>query len=401
MQTAPFMHFCKVRLGSLVMFALFMLLADSCVSPKKLLDQGQYDAATRRAIYKLQKKHKDKNLSVLETAYAKANQQDNERITYLKKQGTPDVWDEVFGIYSRLKARQDYARTVTPRKYKNGREVSFPLVNYDEEIIHAKKMAVDYFYARGVKLLESGTKQDAREAYEEFQKVKSMYKDYKDVDAQMAKALKAGTSNVFFKMENKSGAVLPQGFDAELKKITLSELNRQWVKFDVSEVQGKDYDYTILLTLNGIMVSPDALKESVYTETKEIPDGFQYVLDKNGNVMKDSLGNDIKVPKTKTIKCVVTEILKHKEVSVTGVLDFYDLKNRQLVKTFPIKADSYFDNASAIAVGDLNALKPETKNKLNARPLPFPDNLSMIMQSATVLKNVAKDFIWNNHQALR
>jgi hypothetical protein len=186
-----------------------------------------------------------------------------------------------------------------------------------------------------------------------------------------------------------------------LKKMTLHELNGQWVRFDVNEQPGKEYDFTIMLTLNGISVSPDALKEVVTTETKQVPDGFQYALDSKGNVMKDSLGNDIKIPKTKTIKCLVTETLKHKEVSVIGVLDFYDLVNRQLIRSFPIKADAFFDNSFVIAVGNHEALKPETKKKLESRPLPFPNDLSMIMQSATSLKNTAKDIIWNNYQILK
>lgn len=402
MNTALFLTFRNTLLRLFLYLICASLLFTACESPRKLYDRGYYDAATRSAVRKLQRKHKDKHLVTLERAYVKANQQDIEKINFLKKQGTPDVWNEVFGIYSQMKYRQDLVKTVTPRSYKSGsgRTVSFPLVNYDEEIIHAKQMSAEYYYARGLKLLANGNKRDAREAYRDFQNVKVLYNDYKDVDKQLDLAMAAGISHVFFKMENKSGAVLPQGFDAELRKMTLHELNGQWVRFDVSEQQGKEYDYTILLTLNGIMVSPDALKEVVTTETKDVPDGFQYVLDKNGNVMKDSLGNDIKIPKTKTIKCVVTEVLKHKEVAVTGVLDFYDLHNRQLVRSFPIKADSYFDNVSAFAVGDFNALKPETKKKLESRPLPFPNDLDMIMQSATVLKNIAKDIIWNNHKVL-
>lgn len=394
-----------MKSAPILLFTLILTFAftlPSCISPRKLYDHGQYDAATKAAVRKLQKGHKDKHLVTLERSFVKANQQDIEKINFLKKQGTPDVWNEVFGIYTNMKFRQEMVRTVTPRSYRSGskRQVSFPFVNYDEEIIHAKQLSAEYYYARGAKLLANGNRRDARLAFEEFQNVKSLYRDYKDIDKQLGLAREQGTAHVFFKMENKSGAVLPQGFEAELKKMTLHELNGQWVQFDVAEQAGKSYDYTILLTLNGIAVSPDALKEVVTTETKEVPDGFQYVLDKNGNVMKDSLGNDVKIPKTKTIKCLVTEVQKHKEVSVTGVLDFYDLVNRQLVRSFPIKADSYFDNISAFAVGDFNALKPETKKKLEARPLPFPNELGMIMQSSTVLKNIAKDIIWNNHRIL-
>jgi hypothetical protein len=401
MQTALFMGFYRITTRLSLLFTI-MVIWFGCTSPRKLYDRGAYDAATRAAVVKLQKRHRDKHLVTLERAYGKANQVDLDRIAFLKKQGTPDVWDEVFGIYLQMKNRQDFVKTVTPRAYTGGskRTVSFPIVNYDDEILHAKQLSADYYYAHGLKLLNDGGKRQAREAYDDFLRVKDLYKDYKDVDKQIALAQQRGISNVFFKMENKSGAVLPQGFEAELKKMTLQELNGQWVKFDVNEQTGKEYDFTILLTLNGIHVSPDALREVVTTETKEVPDGFQYVLDSKGNVKKDSLGNDIKVPKMKTIKCLVTETIKHKEVTVTGVLDFYDLLNHQLVRSFPVKADAFFDNAFVIAIGDYNALKPETKKKMEARPVPFPNDLSMIMQSATALKNTSKDIIWNNYKVL-
>ena len=44
------------------------------------------------------------------------------------------------------------------------------------------------------------------------------------------------------------------------------------------------------MRLTNIEVSPEQIKEREYEDTKEIEDGFEYVLDGNGNVAKDSSG---------------------------------------------------------------------------------------------------------------
>ena len=51
----------------------------------------------------------------------------------------------------------------------------------------------------------------------------------------------------------------------------------------------------VLVKLLSIMVSPDEVKDTDQIFNKKISDGFDYVLDANGNVMKDTAGNDIKV----------------------------------------------------------------------------------------------------------
>ena len=81
-----------------------------------------------------------------------------------------------------------------------------------------------------------------------------------------------------------------------------------------------------------------------YSEKKEIADGFKYVYDAHGNVMKDSLGNDIKTPKTKIINCDIIETQQHKAVTISGTLDFIDLNNSQVIKTDPISSQFFFDH---------------------------------------------------------
>jgi hypothetical protein len=226
--------------------------------------------------------------------------------------------------------------------------------------------------------------------------VKKFFKDYKDTDAKISEAIAKGTSYVLFKMENSSGMIIPQAFQDEMFKISLYHLNRQFVQFHTSPLKDVYYDYTIVLVIKGIDVSPEGIKEVHYSESKEIQDGFQYVLDDKGNVKKDSLGNDIKVPKFKTITCNVIEMQQNKAARVFGTVDFVNNNTKQLLNTVPLTAESVFQNFAATAQGDLNALSPETAKKLGNRPMPFPSNADMIMRCSETVKNMAKGFIDNN-----
>jgi hypothetical protein len=179
------------------------------------------------------------------------------------------------------------------------------------------------------------------------------------------------------------------------------ELDSRWIKFDNELQSNTTYHYYILLTLKGINVMPEQLKENRYTETKQVQDGYSYVLDTKGNVKKDSLGNDIKTIKYKTISCNVLETMQHKEASIGGSLDYIDVATQQILKSEPIAYVSNFDNFFAGAQGDINALKPETKSKLQGSFVPFPNSENMILRANADLKNLAKTIVWNNKSFLQ
>ena len=150
-----------------------------------------------------------------------------------------------------------------------------------------------------------------------------------------------------------------------------------------------------------IEVSPEQLKETTVTETKEVEDGFDYILDANGNVTKDSLGNDIKVPRYKTVSCEVVDFHQNKTARLTGAIEYYDNATDKLLKTDPITSDAHFEHHYAIARGDVNALTPETAKRLDSKPLPFPPDEPMIIQAGEVMKKMTKDIIIRNESFLK
>ncbi len=381
------------RISAIILGAI--LLMQAC-SPLKQFQKGNNDQAIRLCVKKLRKKpNKQKLLVVLEQSYNNANRKDSDRITFLKKQGTPDIWDEIFQRLNNMKRRQDIVQSlsyVPP---------TIHFLNFDEEIINAKKKAAEYYYVHGKKLLERKNKEDARMAYAEFTKVKTYFRDFRDVDEQIRVAEKLGTTSVLFRIENLSGIILPKGFETDLLKISLSDLDSKWIRYYVNRIKDMQYDYTINLRLSQIIISPEQLQEKNHTEQKNIEDGWQYVFDSNGNVMKDSLGNDIKTPKIKTITCNVIETHQTKAAQLSGTLDYTNNQTGNLIKTDPITAETIFEHFSARAIGDMLALSPETKKKINGGPIPFPSNGDMIMQTGSKLKEMTKTILRNNLNILQ
>jgi hypothetical protein len=373
---------------------LITLAVSACISPKKLLQKGEYDEAINKTVKKLSNNpEKEKGIDILKKAYGLANQNDLETIAYLKKTGEPDIWDKIFNIYYKLKNRQNMVK-VLPQALLT--KIGFEFVNYDEEIIQAKQKAAAYFYVHAQSLLAKGDRSDARNAYYELNKVKGYYTDYKDADSLIDVALFKGTAYILFQIKNQTTLLLPEDFETALTSINIGDLNKLWLSYDSKEVKGRSYAYLIMVDIKSIDVSPDALKEVHTTETKEIEDGYTTLLDDHGNVVKDSLGNDIKIPKFKTISCEVIQVQQKKTAIISGTIDYIDNENNQLLKTDPVTAQSIFENTSATAIGDPDALKPETKAMLGNRPLPFPSTPAMILLAGDILKGMAKDIIWKN-----
>ena len=379
----------------LLALSVLALLLAGC-SAKKDLMNGHYDAAIRKTVRKLQKNPgKAKHLDVLTQAYNNAQQRDTDRIEFLKKEGRPGIWDEVFRRYSQMKGRQDRVKRlsfVPPN-------VDFK--DYDQEIIAAKQKAAEYFYAHGTQLLKSGNRYDARKAYSDFNKVKGYYRDFRDIDKKIKQAEHQGTSHVLFAVQNQSGIMIPKGFEQELLRISIEDLNSKWVRYYQDEGMDIAYDFTVQLNMKVIDVSPEKIKEIQRKETKEIRDGFKYVLDEKGNVKKDTAGNDIKVPKYITITCTIIETHMHKAAIIHGTIDYIDRTNNNLLKSDPVTAETVFEPITAMAVGDHRALKPETKKMLGHHPVPFPPDPDLILQTSDHLKAMAKEIMVRNKHVIK
>lgn len=370
----------------LIILTLFII---SCTSSQKMLDRGQYDRAIERSAEKLQKKPgNSKELAVLKEAFELANMFDRERIEFLELEGLEESWIEIFELYEQLNHRQNRIRRL-PTRVRN----QFTYTNYDQAIIDSKSAAAEVSYRRGVEFMKRGDKSGYRLAWEEFNRTANLLPGYQDVDRKIIETRQLGLNNALFIAENNSGVIVPGYFQTELSKIALRDLNTRWLNFDTYENDHTQYDYLLVLNIGTISFSPESVERRIIRDSKEIQDGTRYEYDGNGNVKKDSLGNDIRIPNFKTVTAEVSEILQQKSTFVGGSLDTYELETDQLIRTENLAVEWLFENRYATYSGDRRALSEQNTAIVGGRELPFPSNEQMVLDSAELLKDRAKAVI--------
>jgi hypothetical protein len=386
--------------SSLILSALVLF---SCKSPEKLMQQGNYDALIEKSVKTLIKKPNSEEDAVnLDKAYKLANQRDLDRVKYLKIEGNPNTWDEMLGLYSALKNRQASVRRVLPLTI-GGRSVNYDYVDYDAEIVAAKKKAAEYYYAHGKKLMENKNKDSYRQAYYELRKAQEYSGDsYKDLGQMIEDCHYLGMSRVMVGVVNKTILNLPPEFLDGLVSVNATELNTEWVEYYTRKPERQtNFDYYVDIVLQNIAVSPDLSQDKDQLVKKTVENGFEYALDSRGNVMKDTAGNDIKIKKFKDIQCTLIETHQQKDCQITGEVEFLSGNPETLLKKQPIAAGTHFEHVSARAVGDVAALSPEQKQLLENKPLPFPDNTGMILDCTETLKHSIAEAIQYNRGILQ
>lgn len=388
-----------MKLFKLMIFSLVLLI--SCNPTSKLIDRGEYDEAINLALQKLRGKRNKKAEFVydLERAFYNANRRDMKAIENLKREEMEENWIKINKIAQTIRKRQDKIQPLLPLIDENGKEAKFRFVRIEDIERESKEKTADYFYNRAQDLLkqaEGGDKEAAREAFFELDKIEKYYRNFRDKDQLKRLAQKLGTNYVLVRMENNSNSILPRGFEGAIKKMSVRDLNSNWTQYFMNPQAQQNFDYTIVMNLREINVSRESEKEREYVDDKEVGDGYQYVFDKNGNVMKDSLGNDIKVPKTKFIKATIFEVYQHKAAFVGGNLDFIDNNTRDLVHTEPLAVEAVFENYAARFEGDKRALTDESKSKIGNQPRRFPTDENLILDAADKLKQIVRNEIRRN-----
>ncbi len=376
----------------IIIFIVVTMLIAGCASSLKQLQRGNYDEAIKTAVKNLRIDSSDQEqIEVLDKAYLLGNQQDYDRIKFLKEEGSPFNWDEIFERFSKLKNRQALVSSVLPLQLGD-QTIDYEYIDYDSEIIQAKRNAADYLWNHANELMEKGDKESYRQAYYEFKKAKEYSGNINNINQLIEEAHWKGISRVFVSLENKTQLKLPNQFKKDLLSFGVTDFNSEWVEFHTTNPSNNIYfDYFTIVNLTKIEVSPEQAQQNDRMESKEIEDGWEYILDDNGNVVKDSEGNDIKVPKKSTISCTLIETHQYKAAKLEGDIELVQNKPRKVIRQIPIGAESVFEHISARAIGDVNALSDESKELLKNTSVPFPHDLDLIIDGAETLKKSIRD----------
>jgi hypothetical protein len=380
----------------ILLFLIIAVLFTACKSSSKQLELGDYDKAIEKSAKKIKRSPgKFEEVDVFNEAFRMAKTRDEATIIRLKKKGDPALWAKIYQTYLIMNKRQNLAISLPPVG------INFEEQDYLPEISNSKLKATEYAYAKGNQLLNIDNRFKARKAHSRFLEVKRYDQFYKNVDEKLAEAKFKGITNIYFQIEDQLNVIATEGLIQEIKRINIDELNTSWKNYETYVDTNKTYHYSIFLNLKLIDVSPEEVRESNFLESKQVEDGFDYVLDVNRNIEKDTLGNPIKVVRYKTINCNVKEVVQQKTARISGSIDYIDNFTNKLLKSEPIISDAIFEHFFVLANGDLNALSLETRSSLGVEPIPFPGDEILILQAGEVLKSMTKDVIVGNKSFLK
>ena len=374
-------------------FVFFLLMTFiSCTSIEKLVDSGQYDKAIYISTNKLSgaKVKKVEYVKGLETAFKKATDRDMAFVEKLKNEGNPESWETILSVYATISNRQESIRPLLPLTDENGKKANFLFVNTNDLEKEAKEQTINFLYSSAKDFLqEARSTKDripARKAYDALLRLKNYSARFMDVPQLEREARELGITKILVNVQNYSQAVFPAGLEDEILRLGFRDLDREWQKFDAYPERNREYDLGITLILSNVQVSPGAVSEKSFSEKKEIPDGFQYLLDEKGNVKKDTAGNDIKLPKNKVIEAQILEVFQSKSAGLSGRLEVIDLHTKGVRESRDINAVASFENRAASFKGDERALTEDTKKRLGNRPAVFPTDAILLLEAARKLR---------------
>lgn len=388
----------------ITLIILCATLLFSCSGVKKTesyLNSGNYDAAIDKAVNALRTnktaKGKQDYVYLLEEAFAKAKTRDLESIKLLQRENNPANYERIFNLYNQLRNRQQKIKPLLPLPLHNeGRNAIFPLDNYNDEIVTSKNNLSGYLYSNAKNLMRSNNKMDFRQAFDDLRYLDQLNPNYQDVRSLMDEAQFKGTDFVHVYTKNETGMVIPQRLQDDLLDFSTYGLNDKWTVYHNNRQKSVNYDYGMIVNFRQINMSPEQVREKQFIKEKQIKDGTKVLLDENGNTVKDSLGNPIRVDKFKTISVSIYEFTQFKSCQVTAKVDYIDFRSNQLIETFPLASEFIFEYIYANYNGDKRACEETYYQYFDRRAVAFPTNEQMIFDTGEDLKAKLKSIITNN-----
>jgi len=369
-----------------------LLLLNACGSAKKAeksVEEGKYNKAFNIAFTELSadknKKSNQKLIPILQEAYTKANDRDTHRIKLLEKQNSTDNLKEIYALYVSMDVRQDDVISLQPLYYNN-KEVMFETKNYSNDIAKALDEYSKYLFTTGTQQL-AGSKLDARNAYKTFNELEYLNPSYtSNLSSLISQAKLKGSSLVFIKLENRIQQAIPQEHIDEFMRISESNMQNKWVIYHQQKDYNMQYDYEVSIGLDQVQMSPEQVNTEVIPQQARVNDGWEYVYDGNGNVVKDSLGNDIKRDKIITVQAEIKMFQQVKAGKVDGGVAIKNVRNNTQMSSTPLFGEAKFENVFAQFRGDQRAVEEKYVEALQNKEVPFPTDDEFVKYALADLK---------------
>ena len=376
---------------------LFLTISISCSPIKKINENvisGEFDKAINKTIGELKKvKNKKKRIqyeSILKDIFKRSVIKSESIISQFKKDGNPELYEKIYYEYQNLINRQNKLMNISSNSLK------FNFKNYDNQLIEYRYKTSNYLLEISKELISKNNKIDYRNAYNYLVTIESINPNYLQTRSLISICLSRGVDHILLSVSNESNSVIYKELQQEILNIQSYDLNSKWKSFHNSkdEYFGK-FDFYIDLSFKSFIISPERILERVNIIEKNIKDGFTYQLDENGNVMKDSLGNDIKIDKIVKISAKTIEFDQSKSAKVIAQVKYYDSK-KNIIDKYPLESEFWFRNTYLEYIGDKRLLNKREIKLLRGGFLPFPSDEILIFNNSENIKQKLKSIIYNS-----
>lgn len=386
----------------ILLTASILSLFIACSGVKKTqeaINTGDYSNAINKSLQNLAdnktKKGHQPYILLLEEAFKKNTERELKQIIFLEKDGNEASYERIYKSYVNLRNIQEKIKPLLPlRIIEENREAQFSFSNYENDIIDYKEDLSEYLYDNAEDLLTNASnKRDYRKAYSDFVYLNEINPGFDDTRQKIEEAHVKGIDYVKVGMVNNTEQIIPVRLEEELLNFNTYGLDNLWTEYHTNVLSNIKYDYNMEVSFRDINISPEQVNEKEVIKEKQVKDGFKYAVDTNGNVVKDSLGNKIKIDKFKTVKCSFYQFTQFKAAQVTGVVSYTDLTTKQQLNTYPLSSEFVFEHIYANYEGDKRALDNDLLSLIKLGAVPFPSNEEMVYDAGEDLKARLKNII--------
>jgi len=380
-----------------ILISSLLLISFGCSPIKKINNNvvsGEFDKAINKTISELKKiKNKKKKIQyelILKDIYNRAVVNSKDKISRFKKDGNPEFFDDIYFEYDKLIKRQNKLKNLSSER------LNFNFENYDSELINFRYKTSDYFLKISNSFISNNNKFDYRKAYDYLTVIESINPNYLDTRSLIKLCLVKGKDYILLNVLNESKSVLFEDLEKDILNIKGYDLNSTWKSFFTKNDSFEGtYDFYIDLAFKSFIISPERLVQKEGFSEKNIVDGLTYKLDDEGNVMKDSLGNDIKVDKLIKISVKSIESIQSKSAKVLAEIRFID-KKKNIIEKFPLESEFWFRNRFLEYDGDKRVLTKEQVKLSKNRFMPFPPDEVLIFNNSENIKRKMKRIIYKS-----
>ena len=380
-----------------ILISSILLISFGCSPIKKINNNvvsGEFDKAIDKTISELKKiKNKKKKIQyelILTDIYDRSVINSKDKISRFKKDGNPEFFDDIYFEYEKLIIRQNKLKNISSER------LNFNFENYDSELINFRYKTSDYFLEISNSLISNDNKFDYRKAHNYLTIIETINPNYLQTRSLIELCLVEGKDNILLTVLNESKSVLFEDLENDILNIKGYDLNSTWKSFftknDSFEVK---YDFYIDLAFKSFIISPERLVQREGSREKNIVDGLTYQLDAEGNVMKDSLGNDIKIDKLIKISVKTIESIQSKSAMVLAEIRFLD-KKKTIIDKFPLESEFWFRNRFLEYDGDKRVLTNDEIKLSKKRFIPFPPDEVLILNNSENIKRKMKNIIYKS-----